>query len=141
MAFGFGQNEIGEDNRIARNIVSADVQHPGDIVECGQDMHLGTVLFHLFADFCKTVSSGLAGIFGIKNPDRFCRKCWAVGPDFTDQVTSIGEKTLRKCLFQCLTEHFIDNIFSTESCVRSSESFALPSRCAIQIFSCFCVTA
>ena len=109
MAFGFGQNEVGEDNRIARNIVSADVQHPGDIVECGQDMHLGTVLFHLFADFCKTVSSGLAGIFGIKNPDRFCRKCWAVGPDFTDQVTSIGEKTLRKCLFQCLTEHLIDN--------------------------------
>ena len=109
MAFGFGQNEIGEDNRIARNIVSADVQHPGDIVECGQDMHLGTVLFHLFADFCKTVISGLAGIFRIKNPYRFCRKCWAVGPDFTDQVTSIGEKTLRKCLFQCLTEHLIDN--------------------------------
>ena len=109
MAFGFGQNEIGEDNRIARNIVSADVQHPGDIVECGQNMHLGTVLFHLFADFCKTVISGLAGIFRIKNPYRFCRKCWAVGPDFTDQVTSIGEKTLRKCLFQCLTEHLIDN--------------------------------
>ena len=109
MTFGFGQNKIGENNRVARNIVSADVQHPGDIVECGQDMHLGTVLFHLFADFCKTVSSGLAGIFGIKNPYRFCRKCWAVGPDFTDQVTSIGEKTLRKCLFQCLTEHLIDN--------------------------------
>ena len=53
MAFGFGQNEVGEDNRIARNIVSADIQHPGDIVERGQDMHFGTVLFHLFGNYHK----------------------------------------------------------------------------------------
>ena len=117
---GFGQYEVGEDNRIARNIVSADVQHPGDIVECGQDMHLGTVLFHLFADFCKTLSSGLAGIFGIKDPHRFCRKCRAVGPDFTDQVASIGEKTLRKCLSPVLSP-------SISLTTRPSKPMVMPS--------------
>ena len=109
MTLGFCQYEIGENNRVAWNIVSTDIQHPGDIIQCSQNMHFGTVLFHLFAYFCKTLRSGFTGIFCIKDPHGFCGKCRAVRPDLTDQVASIGKKTLRKCFLQCFAEHFIDN--------------------------------
>ena len=90
MTLGFCQYEIGENNRVAWNIVSTDIQHPGDIIQCSQNMHFGTVLFHLFAYFCKTLRSGFTGIFCIKDPHGFCGKCRAVRPDLTDQVASIG---------------------------------------------------
>ena len=74
------------------DIVTADVQKPGDIIEGCEDKSVGFFCFHLLTDLCDLICSGLAGPSDIQFHDRLTGKNRTVFPDLADQVI-----VYRKC--------------------------------------------
>ena len=73
----------GNHQRVEFNIGSADVQRPGNLIQCVQQDVVGAVLFEPFPQPAETVSAAFAGIH-LEN--RRLRNLRAVFPDGVDEV-------------------------------------------------------
>ncbi len=91
-------NHIGEYNRIAGHVVSADIEQPYNIVQGCQDMNCGALFLHLRPQLGNLLSCGFAGISDVQHPYLFCRKFRAFLPEKADQILLAGN--CHRFLFQ-----------------------------------------
>ena len=77
---------IAHKDRIAGNIIAAQIQKPGDIVEGGHDMEAAAVFLHFVPDHPDLFRAGKACIFCAKFPDRRAGEGRSVRPDIADKI-------------------------------------------------------
>ncbi len=78
--------QIREYDRHMIDIASADIQKPGDIVERGEDVHTGLLLFHLFPQAGKLVRGISSTVTLFEQKQRLLRKSRTVLPDQAGQI-------------------------------------------------------
>ena len=79
-------DHIGQEHRIARDVIGTKVQKPGDVVEARDDMEAGTLLLHQCTKLRKLLCGTLAGEAILEDPYTGARKGRTVRPDLTDEI-------------------------------------------------------
>ena len=78
--------EIGKEDRGAEHVISPEVEKPGDVVEAGNDMHLGTGLLHIGPKLGELLRGALSGPALLQNPHTALGQRGAVLPDLAHEI-------------------------------------------------------